>query len=138
VTLQQRLENLNACSEARQWVGDKSLPEAWATCERPDWVLWLAGRTPGLDVKLIVKSACEIARLSLKYVPEGENRPLKAIDAAEVWVKNPTQELARAAADAAADAAYAAADAAYAAADAETRKQCCDIIRKHIPVELLG
>jgi hypothetical protein len=57
------------------------------------------------------------ARTALKYVPIGENRPLAAIEAAERWAENPTEEN-RVGANAAAYAAADAADAAYAAADA--------------------
>ena len=38
------LKNLNACQEAIDWVGDKSLQEAWNTCPRGDWMLWLYKR----------------------------------------------------------------------------------------------
>jgi hypothetical protein len=87
-------------------------------------MLWAAGKL-GVDRRLIVRAAAMCARTALKYVPIGENRPLAAIEAAERWAENPTEENrvgARAAAYAAADAAYAAdvaaAYAAYAAANA--------------------
>jgi hypothetical protein len=113
------LARLDACEDARKWVGkSRSFRKLWDSCERGDWLLWLAAK---LDVnrKLIVTAACQCARLALKHVPAGETRPLKAIETAEAWVRgDATIEQVRAAADAAADAAAYAAYAAYAAADA--------------------
>ena len=105
-----------ACSEARKWLATQADPAtAWETCERPDWMLWLAARR-GVDRKTMVRIACACARTSLRFVPDGETRPLKAIEAAEAWCNDrATVQKVRSAA--AADA-YAAADAADAAADA--------------------
>ena len=124
-----------ACSEARKWLATQADPAtAWETCERPDWMLWLAARR-GVDRKTMVRIACACARTSLRFVPDGETRPLKAIEAAEAWCNDraTVQKVrsadayaaaaaravgAAVAADAAADAADAyAADAAYAAAE---------------------
>jgi len=44
MNLRIRLEDMNACSEARDWAGGKDLATAWATCERADWMLWYACR----------------------------------------------------------------------------------------------
>jgi len=122
-----KLKELDSCSSAMVWVKDQTNPQqAWNTCERGDWMLWLLDKLSGgsrsKSRKLLVLTACECARLSLKYVPKGEGRPLKAIETAEAWTKGKaTLEQVRNAADAAAaaDAAYAAyaayADAAYAA-----------------------
>jgi hypothetical protein len=38
---QHTLATLDACDEARAWVGEKALAEAWAQCERVDWLHWL-------------------------------------------------------------------------------------------------
>jgi len=159
-----KLENMHACKGACEWVGGKSLSEAWETCERGDWMLWLAVAV-GVDRKKVVLAACECARLSLRYIPEGETRPLKAIQVAEAWVNGEAslEEVeqagdaayavsvsaayaAFAVVDVAGDASYAAASAssassAYAASYASdsawksTMKQCADIVRKRILVE---
>lgn len=39
--MKELLIKLNACHKAIEWVGDKSLEEAWNTCHRGDWMLWL-------------------------------------------------------------------------------------------------
>ena len=113
-----QLKRLNACSEAREWVGKKSLKTAWRQCENGDWMLWLAGEL-GVDRRLLVLAACDCARTALKHVPKGEDRPLKAIEVAEAWTRGEANlDQVRAAARAAANAANAASAAAYAAASA--------------------
>ena len=113
------LRGLGACWEAKEWADGKTLRESWNTCERGDWMLWLAARV-GADRKRLVLAACACARLSLKYVSPGEDRPRVAIETAEKWAHGEaTIEEVKAAAAAYAAAADAAAYAAYtAAADA--------------------
>jgi hypothetical protein len=127
-----KLNELEACSEAINWVKEKGfdLKQAWNTCERYSWLYWLASRI-GVEHKAIVNSACQNAKLVLKFVEEGEDRPLKAINKVERWCNCDesitTEILKSAASDAyasaddaanfAADAANFAADAAAAAAD---------------------
>jgi hypothetical protein len=120
------LKKLRACRESIEWAsehgGDWSA--LWRDCQRGDWMLWLAGMLagePGSDKRRpLVLATCECARLALKHVPDGEDRPRKAIEAAEAWAHGAagvTLEQVRAYADAAAYAyAYAYAAYAYAAA----------------------
>ncbi len=151
-----------ACYEARGWLDTQTdARAAWETCERPDWLIWYACRR-NVERKVLVRIACDCARTVLRFVPEGEERPRLAIEAAERWTRDEaTIDEVRAAAYAAADAAdaaYAAADAAYDAADAayaaayaaadaayaayaaaDARKQAniqmCQIIRTHLRYE---
>ena len=150
-----QLKQLHACKEAYKWVGKKTLTEAWATCERGDWMLWYAAKVD-IDRKLLVKAACACARLALPYLPSDELRPARAIETAERWIDGGATveevrnaaEAARATADAYADAAAASAYAADATAAAVavaaagtiyniTFKRCADIVRAIIPVEML-
>ena len=102
-----KLIELGACEEAIQWVGDRTLEEAWTDCHRGDWMLWLADEIH-VNRKLIVKAACACARLALPHVPAGETRPLIAIETAEKWCEGEaTIEEVRKAAEAAYAAAYA-------------------------------
>jgi len=145
------LRRLGACGEARVWASGRTLQQAWAECPRGDWLLWLAGRA-GVERKVVVLAACACARLALKHVRPGEERPLRAVETAEAWARGDAsvsledvRKAARAAdaaaayafaafaaayaayaAFAAADAAYAAADAAYAAADAAYAADAAD------------
>ena len=41
----------------------------------------------GVLASLVVMAACKCARLALKHVQKGEDRPLKAIQTAEAWCK---------------------------------------------------
>lgn len=121
------------CLEARAWL--ETQPDArtaWETCRRGDWILYQLGHARGIDRKRLVSVACECARLALRYVPAGEQRPLIAIETAEAWCRGEAtmEQLKQAreaancvgtavgalAATAAVDAAYA--DAAYADAAA--------------------
>jgi hypothetical protein len=142
----QKLTELNACCEAVEWSKQfDTSQEAWENCKRGDWMLWLVGKLsggPGGDKrKKLVLAACQCARLSLKYVKEGEERPLKAIETAEGWAKGE----AGITLDDVKNAAYAARTAAYAAdaidvaayvvyvADAAADAAYADIVRKHYP-----
>jgi hypothetical protein len=123
MTFSSQLIKLHACAEAFLWAKGKTLKRAWVTCPRGDWMLWLAVKT-GIDPKLRVLAACDCARTALKYVKQGELRPLAAIETAERWASgDPAVTLAMVedaawAAWAVADAAARAARAAWAAADA--------------------
>ena len=41
MTFADQLRKMNACPEAIVWVGDRTLQQAWAECERGDWMAWL-------------------------------------------------------------------------------------------------
>jgi hypothetical protein len=117
-----RLRLLTACDPLLKWAATQESPLAsWRSCEDGGWLLWIAA-TLDVDRRLIVTAACKCARLALPHVSEGEDRPLKAIEAAERWVDGlaTIEEVRQAAyaayaAESTASAAYAA-DAARAAA----------------------
>jgi len=115
-SFREQLEELHACQPAIDWVNNKDLKTAWATCERGDWMLWLADHI-NIDKKLMVLAACDCAEPALSYIPANEKRPAKAIETASNWCNGKAYiEEVNAAADAAYDAGYAAyaADTAYA------------------------
>ena len=123
--LQRLLEKLGACEEAVKWVDHKELAEAWSTCERADWMLWLAEKMEGEpgwpDRKQLILAACACAETALQFVPKCEDRPRLAIETARAWIRGEAtigevRHSAIDAADSAIGAAYAAAYAAYAAA----------------------
>ena len=139
-TFQVALRRLGACESARDWARGKDYATAWATCPRPDWLLWLARRLGTIDKRTSVTLACLFARQALHLVQEGGQRPRKAIETAEAWLRGEaTVAECRAAADAAyADAAYAAAAAyaAYAAyatyARQKIQQEQANLVRTHI------
>jgi len=120
---QKLLTKLGACHEARHSANNKSLEEVWSTCERGDWLLWLAAKI-NIDRKLIVGICCDIAEKTLCHVPANEKRPSEVIRIARAWINGEATieqvlSAAYAASAAAANAAYAAATyAAYASASA--------------------
>ncbi|HUU15387.1 MAG TPA: hypothetical protein VM182_16980 [Terriglobia bacterium] len=113
--LQEHLAELDACSEACRWAGDRTAAQAWTECERADWLLWWAAETERNSHQQIVVATAACARTVLQYVATDDRRPLLAIEAAERWAEEPS-EWNRAAAEAAARDARAARDAAEAAA----------------------
>src|SRR3989337_2935405 len=145
------LKRKKACPEAVAWVGTRDLVTAWRECERADWMLWFCGIMAGTKNwptwQQVVLVMCTCARQALRFVPAGENRPLAAIEAAEVWAKMPTTGTAGAAgpartagagwaagaAEAAARAAWADGVADWAAGEAAGHKILADLVRKLIP-----
>ena len=91
MTFKQRLIEMHACQDAVNWVEDRTIKQAWDDCYRGDWMLWLLEEMKGeegwLDEKGIMLLGCWCARRSLKYIPKGETRPLKAIEAKEGWAR---------------------------------------------------
>ena len=83
------LVELDACSEAQEWASGKSLAVVWKTCKRGDWLLWLCGKMadkPNWPTrKEVVLATCDCAKLALKYVPKGEERPRKCIETTRAW-----------------------------------------------------
>jgi len=126
--LQQHLDKLRACQEAREWAGERTPQQAWDECERADWLLWWSAKA-GADRKEVVLAACACASTALKYVKEGELRPLKAIETAEAWVRGEAtlEEVRAAAAAAAADASSSSSS--YAYANRASHISMCEIIR---------
>lgn len=134
---------LDPCPTARKWI--ESLPpeqppeQSYAACERGDWLLWLAAEA-GVDRRLVVLAACDVARPALVHVPAGDDRPWLAIEAAERRTRGEAtpDEVRLASHDAyLADGAYAvvrgaraatyAARAAYATADASIAADATDV-----------
>lgn len=86
------IKKMRACEEALVWAKQfATIDEAWAKCERGDWMLWLLGKLvgePDTDSrKKLVLTVCKCARLALPYVKKGEVRPLKAIETTEAWAR---------------------------------------------------
>jgi hypothetical protein len=116
--LQKLLEALGACEEACAWAGERTLAQAWAECERGDWMIWLATRQHWMDDRELRGFACDCAERVLplfeKQHPD-DTRPRVAIETARRYARGEATEEELAAAEAAAGAAWAAAGAAGAA-----------------------
>ena len=121
-----------ACNDARKWLRDQPDPvTAWNSCERGDWLLWIAARviTNPQQRMIVVLAACDCAEPALAYAPAGEDRPRQCIETVRAWTRGEAtieqlrEKRADAAAVYAAVYAAAAADAAYAAAAREKALQ---------------
>ncbi len=136
-----KLKELRACQAGIDWFANQKETELRAVCfallhsKKSPWVNWLLAQlmTHKQRVKWSVLSAREVLHIFETKFP-GDDRPRKAIEAAEAWFTDPGYRNKAADAAAAADAAdaaaayaaaaaadaaaYAAADAAAAAADA--------------------
>lgn len=127
------LKRLGACAEGRTWVGRRDLATAWAECERADHMLWLAGMA-GVNHQTLVLAAAACAETALEFVPEGEDRPRLAIEAAKAWANDPTEaNLQRCR-----EAAYAIAAAAGRTARAQRLSEMAVLVRRIITAEMVA
>ena len=157
------LARLAPCAEAVEWArGYATLAEAWAACERGNWMLWLAGRVcpplagrPTPERARLVLAACDCAELARPHwTVQTALVCERALDLARRWARGDvsvslamlrdvadgayTPDAAVIAAIAAAAAAYAAdaADASVAASAATWQRvpcDCADLVRRHYP-----
>lgn len=125
----QIMERLGACQEAVDWAGDRTPEQAWAECQRGDWMLWYASRI-GTDLQTLTRAKVRCARLVEHLMTD--QRSLDALDVAERFADG---DATRHAADVAAYADDVAAVAADAAARSNTLAQFADICREVIPFD---
>ena len=131
----------SACMGALTWARRQlSYSEAWASCPRGDWLLWLAAHlaAPGSDERRAVADAAE---RWATLAGGGAAASLEAFNTADADAADADAYAGRAAdvvyavADAVADDAYAdAAYATYADARAASLRLCADLVRAAIPV----
>jgi hypothetical protein len=129
--LASKLRAMGACPEAIEWVGTRTLRQAWNECERGDWMAWLTQKLR-LDSRSAAADMAE--RVWHLVTPESQLACAWAIDCARRGADNDEMWAAVAAAGDAAggavDAAWAA-WAAWAAAGASERKAHVNIMRRH-------
>jgi hypothetical protein len=108
----------------------KEFSDFWNNCQDGRYLLLWAGHDQSISRQQLIYAACQVARLVLPLIPEGENRPRMSIETAERWCKGKatTEEVEKAvdatysvatfaaAAAAAASAAGSAVDATYSVA----------------------
>ncbi len=155
-TFKQLLIELGACKEAREWAQDMPIEEVVQSCQRGDWLLWIAQKVD-IDKRKLTLAKAHCAN-TVRHLMKDE-RSTNAIDVAIMYGNGGADdEQLKAAADAAdaaaaaafyadaADAFYDAAAAFYAAAAADTaafyaaaaaartknRQQTADICREYI------
>jgi len=124
------LREQGACGKARAWAKDLSPEEAYATCERGDWLLWIHTKLRSDEDAL--RKRVLVAGLTVNLVRSymTDKRSTDAVDAAIAFGKGEIgiDELQTAVADAicaAVHAANAAKNAAYAIPDTATYIAAC-------------
>lgn len=75
------LEQLDACYNARVFCYDKTLEQAWKTCSRGDWMLFLYSRAKNAEVKpfILVKGKIAETVIPLMKLNESINATKAAI-----------------------------------------------------------
>ena len=139
MNFQELLIELNACESAREWAEGKTWAEAYNTCYRGDWLLWLFARTNPDDLQRLTLAKGHCAN-TVRHLMKDE-RSIKAVDIAIAFGEGRAtiEELKvayAAAAYAAAYAAYAADESAWWAAKKENQQLTADICRKYLPIEI--
>jgi hypothetical protein len=121
--LKQKLKELDACQEAMEWVGERTIEQAVNDCHRGDWLLWLGQRLEidGRKITLAKGHCANTVRHLMK-----DQRSVDAVDVAIAYGEGKIgkEELAAAAA---AYNAYAASH--DITAKEENQKQTADICR---------
>jgi len=97
------------CVEGREFaLSHETMSQVWDACEKPAWLFWMLEKCKPLEKEQSVRLSIAFAEKCLVNIPEGENRPKIAIEAARAWIENPCEET-RSAASAAESAAESAA-----------------------------
>ena len=133
-TLKEKLVELGACRDAVEWAGDKELPEAWETCPRGDWMLWLAQKA-GVSLRTLTAAKAECAATVLHLMKDERSR--NAVLVSRRYGMGEATELELVSARDAAYAAAAYAAEAYDAARQDALVKCADIVRGIITIEML-
>lgn len=76
----QLLHEMGACLTAVEWVGEKSIQEAWETCERGDWMLWFYTRYRPQDLQGLTLAKGHIVNTVRHLMTD--QRSLDAVDMA--------------------------------------------------------
>jgi hypothetical protein len=121
MTFREQLVELDACYESLKWVKNKTIEEAWKTCENSEWMIWLLNQT-GLD---LIDPVCEITERVLHLVPE--DGQLACIWAISATRRRASKDELAAAYVATCNAASYYVDAAHNATLSRTAAYCCAI-----------
>jgi hypothetical protein len=108
---------MNACYESIEWVGDRTIQEAWQECERGDWMLWFYAKQHPEKIRELTLAKGHCAN-TVRHLMK-DKRSINAVDAAIKYgnglINDDELKIAASAASSATSATYAAYAAAYAA-----------------------
>lgn len=94
MTLRDHLAKIHAWKEMVDWVGERDSASAWRECSRPDWMLgWRIAAQPKQRAALILFAVGQLRARTLpcvllEYLAACKN----ALDVAERWALEPTEE----------------------------------------------
>ena len=74
------LDKYSACEEAQEWVGERTVEEAWVECPRGDWMLWIYAKMYPTNIKEITLAKGHCAN-TVRHLLRDE-RSIQAIDIA--------------------------------------------------------
>ncbi|MEN6546032.1 MAG: hypothetical protein ABFE07_08335 [Armatimonadia bacterium] len=114
IEFRQWLFRNDAWADVREWANGRTLKEAWATCPRADWMLWILEKLGYADDRTLRLFACWFVRQVWHLLTDPRSRA--AVEVAERYARG--EATAEALAAASEDARAAARAAAWAAADA--------------------
>jgi len=119
VAFKDKLKLMSADEGFIEWVGGRTLKEAWAECQRGDWMLWLAARSPDVDLKTLTMAKVRCARLataaySAACAASTDARPSYEAATYAALAVNPRRRK-----------------------NLDTLGQCADVCRESIPFELI-
>jgi hypothetical protein len=80
--LKQKLKELNACQEAIEWVGERTIEQAVNDCHRGDWLIWL-GQKIGIDNYKLIATKEHCANIS-RYLRK-EHEVMTAIELSSAY-----------------------------------------------------
>lgn len=63
-----QIQDKHPCQEAINWLGDKTLEQAWAQSERGDWMLWLYRRSKGYRKAILVRAFARMPQDMLDFI----------------------------------------------------------------------
>jgi len=129
MTAHDKLIRMNACRAAVDWIGGRTIEQAWQECRRSEWMVWLLEHIAPDDHRRRL-AAADFAERVLRLI-DGRAAPW-AIDAAR---RSDDEEM-----DAASDAAYAAASDAARSFTSRTDESAAqaDILRQYFSAREVG
>ena len=87
------LKEIDACSEARDWVKGLDYDTAWKTCSEPSWLFFLIRKTVPLTRMVNELLVCRLARELLHL--NNDPRILAGIEVREAWARGEVSDEVR-------------------------------------------
>lgn len=73
MTDRDKLAQMHACDDALDWIGERTIEQAWRDCERGEWMCWLLKRIAPGDPRLRL-AAADMAERVWNLIPDEPTR----------------------------------------------------------------